>query len=178
MRLVLAVATATLVCGPASAKMLGILKDNAKATIIDSQGRPIGKAEVVASKKHGLRFKLSVKGMPKGEHGIHIHDVGVCEGPKFTSAGPHWNPLNRQHGRDNPDGSHAGDLPNLLIKKNGRGSLKFDIAEARFDKERGMMDANGAAIVIHAMSDDHRTDPTGNSGDRIACGIFVKDKGL
>ncbi len=178
MRLAIAIGFLALGCAPASAKMLGILKNNAKATLIDSQGRPIGKAEVVASKKHGLRFNVSVKGLPKGEHGIHIHDVGICEGPKFISAGPHWNPLAKQHGRDNPAGSHAGDLPNLLIKKNGRGALTFDIAEGQFDQDKGLMDANGAAIVIHALSDDHRTDPTGNSGDRIACGIFVKDKGL
>lgn len=157
---------------PAQGEVLGIGHDKAVATIVDARGIPVGKASIVESKKHGLRVSIAVKGMPRGEKGVHIHTVGTCEGPKFTSAGPHWNPHGKMHGRDNPGGAHAGDLPNLLINRKGRGTLSFDIAEGQFDRQGGLLDEDGAAIVIHAQSDDQRTDPSGNSGDRIACGVF------
>jgi superoxide dismutase, Cu-Zn family len=157
---------------PAEARMLGILKDKASATIIDNKGLPIGTAKIVESKKTGLRVDISVRGLTRGEHGVHLHSVGLCEGPKFESAGPHWNPLNKLHGRDNPGGSHAGDLPNLLVDKKGRGKLRFDIPGGRLNRSDGLMDGDGATIVVHAMSDDHRTDPSGNSGERIACGVI------
>ncbi len=160
---------------PAAAEVLGIGKPSAEATIIDARGLPVGKAKVVRSKKLGLVFSLAVHGLPRGEHGVHLHSIGVCEGPKFTSAGPHWNPGNKMHGLSNPDGSHAGDLPNLLVGKNGRGKLKFVIESGRFRGADGLLDNDGAAIVIHASSDDQRTDPSGNSGDRIACGVFRDD---
>lgn len=163
---------AVAMAAPASAKMMGILKDRAAATIIDARGLPVGTATITESKKHGLRVTISVKGQQPGERGVHLHTIGICEGPKFVSAGPHWNPLNKQHGRDNPDGAHAGDLPNLLINRKGRGTLTFDIPGGRLDKMNGLLDADGAAIVVHAMSDDHRTDPSGNSGDRVACGVL------
>jgi superoxide dismutase, Cu-Zn family len=156
---------------PASAKMLGILKDKAGAVIIDAQGLPVGSAKITESKKHGLQVEISVKGQKPGERAVHIHTIGVCEGPKFTSAGGHWNPQNKMHGRDNPSGAHMGDLPNLRIGKKGRGALRFSIAEARLDGAGGLLDADGASIVVHALSDDNRTDPSGNSGDRVACGI-------
>jgi superoxide dismutase, Cu-Zn family len=171
-RFIGAICLAGLITTPASARMLGVLKDKATATIIDAQGLPVGTARITESKKHGLRVEISVKGQKPGERGVHLHTIGSCEGPKFTSAGPHWNPTNKMHGRDNPNGTHAGDLPNLLIGKKGRGSLRFDVPEARLDKANGLMDADGASIVVHALSDDHRTDPSGNSGDRVACGIL------
>lgn len=165
---------AACLAAPASAKVLGIGKDNAVARIINQQGLPIGTAKVTESKKHGLRVEIQVKGLQRGERGIHLHAIGSCEGPRFTSAGPHWNPHGKMHGLSNPEGSHAGDMPNLLVNRNGRGKLKFDIPEGQFDRGGGLMDDDGASIVIHAMSDDQRTDPSGNSGDRIACGVFVR----
>jgi superoxide dismutase, Cu-Zn family len=160
---------------PASAEILGIGKDKAKATIIDAQGVPIGTATITDSKKKGLKVSISVKGLKRGERAVHLHEVGICEGPKFVSAGPHWNPAGKAHGFENPSGAHAGDLPNLLVNKKGRATLKFDIPDARLGKGKGLLDEDGAAIVIHASSDDGRTDPSGNSGDRIACGVIRED---
>lgn len=162
---------------PAAADILGVDIDgeDAKATILDSNGVPIGKAIIKRSKKHGLRLSVSVRGLSRGERGVHIHSVGKCEGPGFASAGPHWNPMNKMHGLENPDGSHRGDMPNLLVNRKGQAKLKYDIADAKLKGEGGLLDIDGAAIVIHAKSDDQRTDPSGNSGDRIACGVFLKD---
>jgi len=97
---------------------------------------------------------------------LHLHAVGRCEGPKFDSAGPHWNPAGRQHGHLNPAGSHLGDLPNLTVSANGRGALNFLV-------RGGLVDADGTALVIHAKPDDYRTDPSGSSGDRIACAVLA-----
>ena len=159
------------IASPGSAEVLGIGKNKAEATMINAQGLPVGKAKIVESKKKGLSVSVSVKGMPKGEKGIHLHLVGQCEGPKFVSAGGHWNPHGKMHGRDNPEGAHAGDLPNIIISKKGRGTLKFEIVDMRLHT---FLDDDGGAIVLHAQSDDNRTDPSGNSGDRIACGVFVE----
>ncbi|MBK8629318.1 MAG: superoxide dismutase family protein [Sphingomonadales bacterium] len=168
---------AALIAAPASADVLGVDLNGpakAKATVIDSQGRVIGKAEVKNLKDSGLRVTISVRGLPRGEHGVHIHAIGACEGPKFTSAGPHWNPHAKMHGLQNQDGAHAGDMPNLQVNKKGKGKLVHEIADGRVKGDFAMMDEDGAAIVIHAQTDDQRTDPSGNSGDRIACGVFVK----
>jgi Cu-Zn family superoxide dismutase len=168
---------AALIAVPASADVLGVDLNGpakSKATIIDAQGRVIGTAEVKNLKDSGLRVKISVNGLTRGDHGVHLHAIGTCEGPKFTSAGPHWNPHTKMHGLQNPDGAHAGDMPNLQVNKKGKGKLVFDIADGRVKGDFAMMDEDGAAIVIHAMTDDQRTDPSGNSGDRIACGVFVK----
>jgi superoxide dismutase, Cu-Zn family len=168
---------AALIISPVAAKkILGvhIFNDKAQAAIIDARGLPIGFAKFVDSEKKGLSIEISVRGLTPGEHGIHLHSIGQCSGPDFASAGPHWNPQNHQHGRDNPQGSHAGDLPNLLVGRSGKGKLKFDIAAGRLYGQGGLLDDDGGALVIHAQSDDHRTDPSGNSGTRIACGVIVK----
>ena len=114
---------------------------------------------------------VQAQGLPPGTHGIHIHAVGRCEAPDFQSAGPHWNPTSRQHGRDNPQGAHHGDLPNITIGADGRGMLHADVAGASWAE---LLDADGAAVVIHATADDYRTDPSGNSGGRIACGVIQR----
>lgn len=117
----------------------------------------------------GVRIALTVNGMPQGPHGAHVHTVGRCDAPDFTSAGGHWNPTSMQHGVKNPAGPHAGDLPNLLVGTDGTGSLEFTLPSGTFD---GMFDADGSAFVVHAGADDLMTDPSGNSGGRIACGVF------
>jgi Cu-Zn family superoxide dismutase len=159
---------------PAAAEILGlgIGKDTAEAVIIDPYGIPLGKAVIKDSKKKGLQISIVVKGLKAGERAVHIHAIGKCEGPGFASAGADWNPTNKLHGRDNPQGPHLGDMPNLLVNKKGRATLKHEIPDARFGKSTGLLDDDGASIVIHALSDDHRTDPGGNSGDRIACGVI------
>jgi superoxide dismutase, Cu-Zn family len=115
---------------------------------------------------------VQAEGLPPGAHGIHVHAVGRCEAPEFTTAGPHWNPTDRKHGRDNPDGAHHGDLPNIQIGADGRGSLNFVIPSASFAQ---LFDSDGAALVVHATADDYRTDPSGNSGGRIACGVITRN---
>ena len=105
-----------------------------------------------------------------GEHGLHLHEKGRCEGPAFASAGGHWNPAGKQHGRDNPLGAHAGDLPNLFVDTSGRGVLKVMLLPGRDD-------ADGTAIVVHAKPDDYKTDPSGASGDRVACAVLSPPRG-
>jgi superoxide dismutase, Cu-Zn family len=142
-----------------------------KAMLMDTSGKAIGTA-TIRQTSHSLQLRIKAKGLEPGEKGLHIHAVGKCEAPKFVSAGPHWNPDGKQHGRDNPMGSHAGDMPNLVVNAKGRGSLTFDLHGAKMVGEGGLMDADGSALVIHAKADDYKTDPTGNSGDRIVCGVF------
>jgi superoxide dismutase, Cu-Zn family len=120
----------------------------------------------------GLQVSVQAEGLPPGAHGIHVHAVGRCEAPEFTTAGPHWNPTDRKHGRDNPDGAHHGDLPNIQIGADGRGSLNFVIPSASFAQ---LFDGDGAALVVHATADDYRSDPSGNSGGRIACGVITRN---
>lgn len=141
---------------------------SAVADLADAKGTPVGRA---VATEHGGMIHLSVeaRSLPPGVHGIHVHTVGRCDAPDFTTAGSHWNPAGKQHGAENPQGPHAGDMPNLTIGADGRGSLTFMLPSGTLD---GMFDADGAALVIHAAADDLKTDPSGNSGARLACGVF------
>lgn len=113
---------------------------------------------------------IGVTRLAPGAHGLHLHAKGRCEGPGFTSAGAHWNPAGHQHGRDNPLGSHAGDLPNLFVDTSGRASLRVMLLP-------GHNDADGSALIVHAKPDDYRTDPSGASGERIACAVISPPRG-
>jgi Cu-Zn family superoxide dismutase len=143
------------------------------ATILASDGTPRGEATLVES---GDVVTLTVKGagLPPGAHGAHLHAVGKCDAPAFTSAGPHLNPMGKMHGMMNPQGSHLGDLPNLTVADDGTGTLAFRIDGSPAMLEHAIFDTDGTAIVIHAAADDYKTDPSGNSGSRIACGVFVR----
>ena len=141
----------------------------AAADIRDAAGTLKAHAQV-SQAPGGLRIRVQAAAMTAGTYGIHIHAVGRCEAPGFTTAGPHWNPTARQHGKDNPQGMHQGDLPNLVIGADGRGRLDFVIPAAT---AADLLDADGAAVVIHAGPDDYRTDPSGNSGARVACGVLA-----
>ena len=115
-----------------------------------------------------------IEGLAPGTYAIHLHSVGKCEGPKFTSAGGHFNPTMTQHGKDNPLGPHLGDLPNVVVGAGGTGTVDFTVAGLQLvGGTAPLLDADGAAVVIHAGPDDYRTDPSGNSGDRIACGTLA-----
>ena len=120
----------------------------------------------------GLEVRVQAAGLPAGHYGVHFHAVGRCEGPAFASAGPHWNPTGRQHGSLNPQGHHLGDLPNLDVDEQGAGRLEYLVAGAAMSGPQGLFDADGTALVIHAGPDDYRTDPSGNSGARLACGVL------
>lgn len=147
----------------------------AKAEIVNAKGEKIGSASL---KQAGTDVKLNVKvkGLTEGEHGMHIHGAGKCEGPEFKSAGAHFNPHNKQHGLKNPQGSHSGDLPNLVANKKGKASVKAVIKNASLQEGSAdsLLGPDGTALVIHAGPDDEVTDPAGNSGGRIACGVIKK----
>jgi len=134
-------------------------------------GEPVGQVSFTQTPA-GVLVAGTVSGLGLGAHGIHIHAVGSCV-PPFTSAGPHFNPENRHHGFLNPDGHHVGDMPNLILPAAGRYSFQQLIAGAHLTGDDGMLDADGASIVIHGSRDDYATDPSGDSGGRIACGVIV-----
>lgn len=141
----------------------------ATAPLMTATGTPAGSA-IATETAEGLAITLSVTGLPAGPHGVHVHMTGKCEAPAFTTAGGHWNPGSTQHGLENPNGSHAGDMPNLTVADDGTGSLSFTLKSGTL---AGLLDTDGSAFVVHAGPDDQKTDPSGNSGDRIACGVFA-----
>jgi Cu-Zn family superoxide dismutase len=138
------------------------------ARLHDAAGETVGTASAT-QERTGIRIRIEATGLPPGAHGAHVHAVGSCTPPSFDSAGPHWNPGRNEHGSANPRGRHDGDLPNLLIGAQGSGTLEYKIPAGRL---AAMADGDGASVVIHAQADDYRTDPTGNSGARIACGVL------
>ena len=149
-------------------------EERAHADIKDAQGKSVGSANFRET-KNGLLIIVNTKGLPEGLHAVHIHSVGKCEGPSFTSAGGHFNPLGKKHGLGNPDGPHAGDLPDLYVDKDGVGRYEA-LRESMTLRpgETSIFDSDGSAIVIYATPDDNVTDPTGNADDRIACGVITK----
>lgn len=149
--------------------------NTARAELRRAGGQIVGTA-TFTQVGSALRVLLEVQGLPPGAKGVHVHEVGVCEGPSFTSAGGHFNPHGRQHGvLNHPRGPHAGDLPNITVGSDGRGRLESTTELLTLGRGPGsLFDADGSAIVVHAAPDDFRTDPTGNSGARIACGVIVR----
>lgn len=151
--------------------------EHASATLIDTASPPnvVGSASFTEDGTGVVHVNVHVKGLTPGEHGIHIHAIGSCS-PTFTAAGGHHNPLGHQHGLDNPNGPHAGDLEALIVNKNGVGHLNSTTDLATLSAgATSIFDNDGSALVIHLLPDDHVTDPTGNSGARIACGVIEAD---
>ncbi len=143
----------------------------ARADIRNAWGSVIGEA-LAYQRGSDIEIKVGVSQLAAGTYGTHIHMVGQCDAPKFTTAGAHWNPMGRQHGLESSMGPHGGDLPNLVVGGNGAGSISFRIPAQSVTGPGGIIDTDGGAIVVHAGPDDMKTDPSGNSGDRIACGVF------
>ncbi len=144
----------------------------AGAELRDGAGQVRAQA-AVAQVGDALRIRVEASGLAPGRYAAHIHSVGRCDPPAFESASGHWNPTGRQHGRDNPQGMHKGDLPDLVVGADGRGTVEHMIAGAWLSAgTTPMLDADGAAMMIHQRPDDNRTDPSGNAGARIACGVF------
>ena len=148
----------------------------AAAELIDIQGKTVGYATLVEG-PDGVEIAVQVHDMPQGLHGFHIHAVGKCETPDFKSAGGHFNPFGKKHGLKNPEGSHAGDMPNLLVGPDGTASeVVLAPQESLGPGKNSLFGPDGTALVIHAGTDDQMTDPAGDAGARIACGVIKRVK--
>jgi Cu-Zn family superoxide dismutase len=163
-------AAAVLACAVATPALAANL---ATAQLKDTSGKPVGDVDLTQTPS-GVLLRVSIKGLSPGEHAFHIHEVGKCE-PPFTSAGGHFNPGHHTHGYMSGDG-HAGDMPNLHVPQSG--TLSVEVLNPNVTLEKGkpnsLFDNDGSSIVIHAKADDYTTDPAGNAGDRIACGVIVE----
>src|SRR5438876_9646807 len=146
----------------------------AKADLADARGKKVGTAER-AQAPDGVKIVLTVSGLAPGQHAFHTHTVGKCEGPDFNSAGAHFNPYNKKHGLKNPEGPHAGDMENIQVGSDGTGTAEIVNRQVTLaDGPNSLFHEGGTAIVIHASPDDNVTDPAGNAGARIACGVITK----
>jgi Cu-Zn family superoxide dismutase len=165
-------------CAPNSPSVEGQrarVADGARVELRDAKGRKVGTLTVSIHSGGGVRFNGRLENLPGGSHGIHIHERGKCDPPDFASAGGHLNVTGKQHGEFNPQGSHEGDIGNVNIDPSG--SAEVSLLADKVTLEAGpnsLLKPGGTSLVIHARPDDLKTDPSGDSGDRIACGIITR----
>ena len=157
--------------GSGSSSSMQSSGSSATALVVDGSGRQLGTLTVM-DMSGGIMTTGTLRGLPAGTHGIHLHAVGSCVAP-FTSAGAHWNPTTRLHGFENPQGPHYGDMPNIVADADGVATVNVTTRGGMLRGTGGALDTDGLSVVVHATADDYRTDPSGNSGARIACGVVM-----
>lgn len=144
-----------------------------EATLRFANGLPAGTAQFYGNGAQ-VSVAVALAGFAPGVHGMHLHTTGACAPSDFASAGGHLNPGGHQHGSDNPQGAHLGDLPNVTIDASGAGAVSATLMGDRAAVLAALFDSDGTAIVVHADPDDYKTDPSGNSGGRVACGVIAR----
>jgi len=173
-RPLLAVGVAAMLLGGCASMTAEKESLSAEAALKDKDGKDVGRATIIETGE-GVRIAVTGYRLPPGAHGLHIHAAGRCEPPQFASAGGHFNPAGKQHGTQNPAGPHAGDLPNLEVAASGEGGIDATTRLVTLGPgPTSLLGPTGASLVVHAAADDYKTDPSGNSGDRIACGVITK----
>jgi Cu-Zn family superoxide dismutase len=160
-------------CGAAQGGAAGARPRELTVPIYSAGSQQVGMFTATQVGADSVRLVVESTALPAGTHGTHLHTTGRCDAPQFTTAGPHLNPAGRQHGVRNPRGAHLGDLPNLTVGANGRGRLVAFVRGSLSAGAAPLFDADGTALVVHATADDEVTDPSGNSGARVACGILA-----
>lgn len=151
---------------------MGLSAQMKHVDLTDAKGNNVGMAMISPAKGGGVSIDLTLKGLPPGEHALHLHEVAKCEPPTYKSAGAHFNPAKKKHGVLNPDGPHAGDMQNFKVAANG--TAQTTITNKNVTMTSGANSILGTALVIHQAADDMKTEPAGNAGDPIACGAITK----
>lgn len=149
--------------------------ETAKATLVNDQGQKVGEATLTETPQ-GVKIVMQVENLPPGEHAFHIHAKGTCAAPDFMGAGGHFNPYGKQHGLKNPAGPHAGDLPNFTVGADGKANIEVvaKLVTLKEGQQNSLFQTGGTSLVIHAGADDNVSDPAGNAGPRIACGVITR----